>query len=90
MYASSSPSAAQRRSKSTPTHVTASDKVSREAKSFAEVIEQGVDVLATRDAAEKHDFCIRRQLLRQSFGIALQWFAITRIVSLDIDFGELT
>jgi len=74
--------------KTTATHIAATDEICRETKPLTKMLEQNLDVLRSRNTAEKNDFALRRHLFCKFFHIALQGQAIPRIGFIDIDRRE--
>src|SRR5438128_126716 len=72
-----------------PAHVASADEIARETESRAEMLEKNVDVLRGGNAAEQNDFGICRQFFRESLHVALERGAVTRIVFVNVDRGEL-
>ena len=69
-------------------HVAAPDEIGGETETLPKMLEQNIDVFRRSDAAEKNDLGGVRQFFREQLDVALQRGAITRIVFVNIDFGE--
>ena len=70
-------------------HVSPPDKVGRKAQTFLKICEQNVDVFSGGNTAEQNNGSIARKFFCQFSRIPLEWLAITRIVLVNIDLGEL-
>src|SRR3954464_8393706 len=70
-------------------HIAAAYEIAREEEAFAEHIEQSVDVLPGRDAAEKHDAGVARQVRRGGVRIASEWGEVALVSAGDVDLAEL-
>src|SRR5262245_50316716 len=55
-----------------PAHVAASDEGLREQQALSEHVEEWIDVLAGRDAAEQHDARVAAAALAEPLGVAAQ------------------
>ena len=72
------------------THVAASDEIGRKKKAFAKIFREDIHIFARRDAAEQNHLSAGGRRLRELPHVALERFAITRIIPMNIDFGKRT
>ena len=70
-------------------HVATAHEVAREEKALAEHIEQSIDVLPCRDAAEEHDAGVARLLRCDRVRIASEWGEVALVSAGDVDLAEL-
>src|SRR5437762_1294387 len=74
----------------TAAHVAATNEIRRKPKSVPEILHQDIDILSGCDTAKEDNLAFRSEFGRKPPCVARQWFAIPRIVLVDVDLSKFT